>query len=88
MSYNHRRNSAVPVGSADLNQGPTTRSDMGGDRVRYKRLPIPKTVLNIATYNVRTLSEEIHLSNLEAEIKNINWDIIGISEMRRPGEKI
>ena len=45
-------------------------------------------MLNIATYNVRTLSEVIHLSNLEAEIENINWDIVGISEMRRPGEKI
>ena len=89
MSHNRRRNSAVPVGSADLNQGPTTQSDLGRDCVLYKQLPPPhKTVLNIATYNVRTLSEEIHLSSLEAEIKDINWDIIGISEMRRPGEKI
>ncbi|XP_066956327.1 craniofacial development protein 2-like [Macrobrachium rosenbergii] len=88
MSYNHRRNSAVSVGSADLNQGPTTQSDLGRDCVLYKRPPTPKTVLNNATYNVRTLSEEIHLSILETEIENINWDIIRISEMRRPGEKI
>ena len=54
----------------------------------YKQIPIPKALLNIATYNVRTLSEEIHLSNLEAEIENINWDIVGISQMRRPGEEI
>ena len=61
---------------------------MGRGGVLYKRLPNLKTELNIATYNVRTLSEEIHLINLEAEIKNIKWDIIGISEMRKPGEKI
>ena len=61
---------------------------MGRGGVLYKRLPISKTALNIATYNVRTLSEELHLNNLEAEIENINWDIVGISEMRRPGEKI
>ncbi|XP_066943537.1 craniofacial development protein 2-like [Macrobrachium rosenbergii] len=75
-------------GSADLNQGPTTQSDMGRDCVLYKRVLTPKTVLSIATYNVRALSEEIHLSSLETEIKNISWNIIGISEMRRPDEKI
>ncbi|XP_066966027.1 craniofacial development protein 2-like [Macrobrachium rosenbergii] len=49
------------------------QSDLGRDCIPCKRLPTPKTVLNIATYNVRTLSEEIHLSSIETEIKNINW---------------
>ena len=38
----------------------------------------------MADYNVRALSDDIKLSNLEEELENINWDIIGISEMRRP----
>ena len=46
------------------------------------------TELSIATYNVRTLSNDYHLTSLENEIEKINWDIIGISEMRRPGEKV
>lgn len=27
----------------------------------------------IATYNVRTISDEAHLLNLETELENINW---------------
>ena len=45
-------------------------------------------ILNICTYNVRTLSDDVYLASLEAEIENINWDVIGISEMRRQGESI
>ena len=44
--------------------------------------------LHLATYNVRTLSDECHLVSLENEIEKIKWDIIGISEMRRPGENV
>ena len=44
------------------------------------------TELHLATYNVRTLSDECHLVSLENEIEKIKWDIIGISKMRRPGE--
>ena len=46
------------------------------------------TELHLATYNVRTLSDECHLVSLENEIAKIKWDIIGISEMRRPGENV
>ena len=46
------------------------------------------TELHLATYNVRTLSDECHLVSLENEIEKIKWDIIGISEMRRPGENV
>ncbi|XP_037804046.1 craniofacial development protein 2-like [Penaeus monodon] len=44
------------------------------------------TELHIITYNVRTLSEDYHLEYLENKISKIKWDVIGISEMRRPGE--
>ncbi|XP_037790662.1 uncharacterized protein LOC119586026 [Penaeus monodon] len=33
-----------------------------------------------------TLSEDHHLEYLENEISKIKWDVIGIREMRRPGE--
>ena len=46
------------------------------------------TELHLATYNVRTLSDECHLVSLENEIEKIKCDIIGISEMRRPGENV
>ena len=37
---------------------------------------------------MRTLSDEYHLVSLENEIEKIKWDIIGISEMRRPGRNV
>lgn len=65
-----------------------------GDREREIRLLNQQsseckfTTLQTATYHVRTLSGESHLVELEKEIENIQWDIIGISEMGRPCEKI
>ncbi|XP_045448905.1 craniofacial development protein 2-like [Melitaea cinxia] len=44
--------------------------------------------LNIATLNSRTLRTEESLHELEKALEDINWDILGISEMRRLGEKI
>jgi len=94
MSHTRNHIPAVPVGSSELNQGPTVPSQ-GRDGARQMRLPnntnnnnAKVTILNVATYNVRTLSEELHLTSLENEIRKINWDVIGISEMRRLGEKV
>ena len=101
MSHTEKQIPAVPVGSADLNQGPTA-SPMGRGDVIQVLLPNmartathkPRTnkdkvtELHLATYNVRTLSDECHLVSLENEIEKIKWDIIGISEMRRPGENV
>lgn len=41
--------------------------------------------LNLATYNVRTLSNCTKLMELQEEIKNIKFDVIGLSEVRRKG---
>ena len=101
MSHTEKPIPAVPVGSADLNQGPTA-SPMGRGDVIQVLLPNmarmathkPRTnkdkvtELHLATYNVRMLSDECHLVSLENEIEKIKWDIIGISEMRRPGENV
>ena len=101
MSHTEKQIPAVPVGSADLNQGPTA-SPMGrGDVIQVLLPNMARTAthkartnkdkvteLHLATYNVRTLSDECHLVSLENEIEKIKWDIIGISEMRRPGENV
>ena len=41
--------------------------------------------LKIATYNVRPLLRDEHIQELEEETRLV-WDVIGISEVRRPGE--
>lgn len=40
----------------------------------------------IGTYNVRTLREDNRIDELEHELQNIKWDIIGLSETKRKGE--
>lgn len=44
--------------------------------------------LNIATYNTRTLLTEEKFAEMENEIAQINWDIIGVSEVRQRGESL
>ncbi|KAI8426662.1 hypothetical protein MSG28_014383 [Choristoneura fumiferana] len=53
--------------------------------------PISKqkqTRVYIATLNVLTLRSEENLSELTHALQNINWDILGLSEVRRLGENI
>lgn len=45
-------------------------------------------LLFIATYNVRSLSSYERLIELNEALNEIKYDIIGISEMRRTGNKI
>lgn len=49
---------------------------------RYQR----RKTLHIATYNVRTLSTESKLLELEEELDHIKWDILGLSEIRTKDE--
>ena len=86
MSHTEKQIAAVPVGSADLNQGPTA-SPMGrGDVIQVLLPNMARTAthkarankdkvteLHLATYNVRTLSDECHLVSLENEIEKIKW---------------
>ena len=53
-----------------------------------KKIPQQKEILKIATYNVRTLSKDEHVQELEEEFKetNIKWDVIGLGEIRRKEE--
>ena len=44
--------------------------------------------LNIATYNIQSLSSDDRLYELETELNKIKWDIVGLCEVRRPGEEL
>ncbi|KAL3272097.1 hypothetical protein HHI36_022559 [Cryptolaemus montrouzieri] len=44
--------------------------------------------IQIATYNVRTLSTNDRLEEIEEQLKDIKWHILGLSEVRRIGEDI
>ncbi|GBP21614.1 Craniofacial development protein 2 [Eumeta japonica] len=46
------------------------------------------TPTKICTYNVRSLSTRERLLELENSIENIEWDIIGLAEVRRMGQAI
>lgn len=45
-----------------------------------------KKTIHIASYNIRTMRSEEHLTNLEQELQNIKWNVLGISETRLSGE--
>ncbi|CAH2108658.1 unnamed protein product [Euphydryas editha] len=47
-----------------------------------------KRRLNIATLNTRSLKSRESLTELEQALNNINWDILGISDVRRSTENI
>jgi len=38
-----------------------------------------RTVLKVVTFNARTLFSDEKLIKMENEIKEINWDVIGIN---------
>jgi hypothetical protein len=42
----------------------------------------------VSTLNVRTLSDDAYLSELENAISKINFDIVGICEVKRKGEEV
>ena len=90
MNIHHNDSSAVPVGSSELNKGSTASLPGGGGvhQIRPTQLSNGMCKLYIGTYNVRTLSSDAHLLSLEKELENIRWDIVGISEARRPGENL
>lgn len=41
----------------------------------------------IASYNVKTLRTDDRMEELLYELDKINWDVVGLSEVRRPGEE-
>ena len=68
-----------------LSYSPTRNSKRG-----VLMLKIPKrnhTILQIATYNARTLSSRQKMLEMEMELEKIKWDVVGVSEVRKPGEE-
>ncbi|XP_044749743.1 uncharacterized protein LOC123310343 [Coccinella septempunctata] len=62
--------------------------ESGGGRSSFKQKRKHKTLkLFIATVNVRTLKSQERLEELEEELTQINWDILGLSETRLLEEK-
>lgn len=53
-----------------------------------KKKPQSTTKILLATYNSRTLSKDVHLLEFENLTKNFNYDIIGLSEVKRTGTNI
>ena len=92
MKMSHQEIPTVPVGSAEI--GPTVQlhAPPGCMPPRVRRGHNEQnevksiTKLFIATYNTRTLQHEERIESLEDQLKEIKWDIIGISEMRKKGE--
>lgn len=71
-----------------LNTGSLT--DSGGGRKSTNHNKTKRKYTNkifIATYNIRTMRTDSHLEELEQELKNIKWDVVGICETRLQGEK-
>jgi len=61
-------------------------SDSGGGKNsnKLKQRTMSRNVgIQIATYNIRTMSKIDHLTRLEEELKHIKWDILGLCETRR-----
>ena len=106
MIYKQQR-LAVPVGSAELNQGPTvpprgrqSLSGWGGARqtMTTQSKPKPKPQLKKQQQQqqqqslpckLQPTTDKNQLNNLlQQELKNVNWEVIGFSEMRRPGEAV
>ncbi|KAF9412913.1 hypothetical protein HW555_003087, partial [Spodoptera exigua] len=69
----------VPVGDAD--QNPLEKTYYTDNNSEYNKL-------YIATYNVRTLLSYSRLLELSDALKDINYDVIGLSETRRFGNSI
>ena len=65
-------------------------TDSGGDKLVTSKLIQKRKYsknFKIATYNVRSLSTEEKLLELQEVLEKVNWDIIGMSEIRRRGEE-
>lgn len=72
------------------NRAPAYGSGQGSPRARgannIRSGPGCLWKLNLATFNCRTLSTEGKVIELNNELETINWNIVGLCEVRRKGE--
>ena len=55
---------------------------------KSKKIPKNQPKFYVATYNTRTLQTDIHLWKISDALKKINYDLIGLSEVKREDEEI
>jgi hypothetical protein len=77
---------------------PNPKGRVPSDDILGKTIPQPRQKntqtrdnpikLDIGTYNCRTLREEDKVIEIENELENIKWDIIGLCETKRKGEEL
>ncbi|CAK1588891.1 unnamed protein product [Parnassius mnemosyne] len=87
MSNDINKRPPVPVSPAIPGYG----SDYGNGRARGTKnlrwkFGCHLRRLGLATYNARTLRTDEKMLELEEEIDKLDWNIIGLSEIRRVGE--
>lgn len=68
-----------------LSYSPTRSSKRGV--LMLKTFKRSHNELYIATYNARTLSSRQKMQEMEEELEKIKWDVVGVSEVRKPGEE-
>ncbi|XP_030745253.1 uncharacterized protein LOC115874286 [Sitophilus oryzae] len=96
MANSKTEKESVPqVGRTNVNSQTLKKvclEDSGGGKnslaptTKMKRICQRPHSLYIATHNARTLLSDEKLLELEEELKNLKWDILGIREARRIGE--
>ena len=55
------------------------RADQGKERIT--------ATIYVATYNVRSLAHSDDLKRLQEQLREIKWNIVGISETKRKGRR-
>lgn len=66
--------------------GDQDRSGPGGAKNIRVKTGRP-TLMNLCTYNIRTMRTESDLLALLEELSSIKWDVVGLCEVRRLGEE-
>lgn len=77
-----------PANEGDTIPGDPSSTCHGRSAAGHATSTTTQLNLNICSMNVRTLKSEDRLIELEEALKHINWDILGLSEVRRLGEEV
>ena len=87
-STTNRKRPSVPsrLSIPDSDNGQTRRQAEGAMNP-WVAIGCCHTGLHIATYNARTLSSSEKMLEMEMALDKIKWDVVGVSEVRKPGEE-
>ncbi|XP_072392474.1 uncharacterized protein [Diabrotica undecimpunctata] len=89
MNRHSRKRPSVPGSSLVPNQGSGRTHGQRAEGAKNPRVVggyQERRTLHIITYNIRTLSKDKKMTELEEELKHVKLDIIGISEVKRRSE--